>query len=506
MPATQHSRTTAAEPWSSLRGWLLPSVFLAVLGTGCLGGSAVRHAKALEEGTATFEQLHAAQRDADPHLRCLAARACVKRLDPACLDAVVQAALGDPSEQVQQCALQALSASCNTVGRGALARLVKQAPEDPDIRRAFGHCPSADTLWVLLTTYRSLRIKTYDPAPTTWAAPSDAEQLQWLEALMKLPGPREQVSRSLSGLREAQRRQAEAEAARRAEQAAQQQRLEEARRAEAEERAAEQERLAQEQRAVEQEQEQQRRLDERWGPFSTWAARPQNAAAVATLRRLFIQRATLHKLRAEHEEERDSNDRAARPAAYLPVPLYPETSGAFVFVKILDRSAGEALFQASDGLFVLRLSPGDSFNAYPGQSVRMSMHARGERMSMTSGQRLPVFWSGSSPTRTRVIPAHKPNRGKETQLRRKVGVVEKALASERARSLRPEGEGRLRLKVVPGGTRIVAEEWDGELRRVLVSDAEDGSALYCLAEPEVDCSEAHETVDLEEFLGRGREN
>jgi hypothetical protein len=109
--------------------------------------------------------------------------------------------------------------------------------------------------------------------------------------------------------------------------------------------------------------------------------------------------------RLAKQQERKSRAQEAKGSGgselpFWTAPIYPEVSGTFTFVKILNQSAGEALFEAKDGLFVLHLSPGDSFSAYADQGVQMTIYSKGQHATMTNGQMLPLFWSGHSPVRT----------------------------------------------------------------------------------------------------------
>jgi hypothetical protein len=186
---------------------------------------------------------------------------------------------------------------------------------------------------------------------------------------------------------------------------------------------AEEERLEAARRA-----EEERVAKEMWGSsFEDWLERPANAATSKTIKLLLSRDAHLRETRAELKQERESNDAAVVPPSAFHRAIFNEASGYFTFLKILDRAEAEALFSASDGLFVLRLSPGDSLNAFPGQNVQMTMHSRGERMRMTDGRRLPVFLSGPSPTRLIRTKGTQPDRRGERRLAAKAAALQKGL-------------------------------------------------------------------------------
>jgi hypothetical protein len=242
--------------------------------------------------------------------------------------------------------------------------------------------------------------------------------------------------------------------------------------------------------------ERKRRYAEQWGPFSTWRTRPGNRELVAALAQAAKSAQRRAKMDALYTQEKQRNDDVERPDDIVSTPWFPETSGNFTYLKALDEQAGEALFSASDGLFVLRLSPGDSFRAYPGQSVYLTMHARGERMSMTSGRRLPVFLSGSSPARVRRVPGVHPNRARERALRKRLDadLAEAVGLLRRQVTGGDEHEGPARK--VTGATLSWSDE---AAARLDVVDA-DGTRVYCV-EVGLSCAEpAGETVTLEQLL------
>jgi hypothetical protein len=109
-------------------------------------------------------------------------------------------------------------------------------------------------------------------------------------------------------------------------------------------------------------------------------------------------------LRVEEKKRRASAGYVKFYVSGLPLPRYglvaimrrrmhqvtSTTAGPLVALL----ASCESIFFASDGLFVPRLGEGDSCRAYPGQSVNMAMHNRGETMLMT-GTWLSVFPSWS---------------------------------------------------------------------------------------------------------------
>lgn len=248
-----------------------------------------------------------------------------------------------------------------------------------------------------------------------------------------------------------------------------------------------------------QEEEKHRRFEATWGSFSAWSARPENAQSRNDIKALFNGDSELSLLRAAYNKEKAGNDRQVRPSRIIREPIYPEVTGAFGFVKILSRDTSESLFSASDGLFVLRLSEGASFRAYPGQSVQMTMHSRGEKMSMTNGSLLPVFLSGPSPTEPKEIPGYEPNRSEENRLAESCSEKEKQL--ERIRqSLRDDGSGRFVLEEAKP-VRLVFDRKGTAWQRVVIQDTESGKVMYCASVNNVDHPAGSEMVPIQRMLG-----
>ena len=245
------------------------------------------------------------------------------------------------------------------------------------------------------------------------------------------------------------------------------------------------------------EQERQRQRDAQWGPFSEFRARAKNRDLVGLLRQLGASLQRRAKMQELADRERHKNDDAAREEDVQVLAYFPEVSGQFTYLKALDHDHGEALFMANDGAFVMRLSPGDSFSAYPGQLVRLTMHNRGERMLMTTGKRLPVFISGASPTHVRRIPGFVPNRTRERALEKRIDAELKAsLALMRRQAGAKEGESEGMLLRFPAVQLSWSDNGDAtaELRD------EEGHIPYCieLGHP---CSGAMaESVSLEQLL------
>jgi hypothetical protein len=261
--------------------------------------------------------------------------------------------------------------------------------------------------------------------------------------------------------------------------------------------------------------------EKKWGhDIKDWGKRKENQHVYRLLRSLLFNLRKTRGLTRQWTDEKQKNDAAETPDEVVPeetvsdqvisVPLFPEVTGSFSFIKILDEYRGEALFEAADGLFVLRLSPGDSFRAVPGQSVLMTAHNRGQTMLMTTGRRLPVFMSGSSPARTRVIPGHHtperrhpghhPNRSRERALKTELETLEAALGKRYLEIAEPLSEGEHALKDAPAGVRIVITGLSAtRIDKVVIGDSK---PVYCI---EVDSSCAKDqamTLSLGDFIGK----
>lgn len=465
-------------------------LLLVSAASACVTGTAYQRALRLQEGAATPEEIARGLEDPNWKLRCLAARACDSS---ACREKLKRVVItGDG--QLKQCALHALSDRCSPQSAALLSELLRENSNDAQIQDAFGRCPDADTLYAVLSEAPALSLY-IEALDQRFTGPGASNKSAWIESLMKVPGSTDRLAAAFPVARKEEREAEQAELRRREEEARLQALREE-----------EERRIAAAMEELRQKEEAERLAREaKWGPFSTWRERQENTAVLKTLRKLILQEATLKKLADEYEEEKQSNDDSVRSASFFPVPIYGETTGSFAFVKILDRTAGEALFSASDGLFVLELSEGDSFQAYPGQNVHMTMHSRGETMLMTTGRRLPVFRSGSSPVTTRRIPGFKPSRKNEQRLRRKVLAVQKAFEGEKRRNLSPAGEeGRWVVKGAHAPARLILETTEESgWRRAVVEDLErESEEVYCISiHDSAECEKSLEPITLETFSG-----
>lgn len=463
-------------------------------GTNCVSGTVYQRATSLQE-TPSVDEVRSRLADENWKLRCLAAQACGRSPDAECLKTTAALLTSDKSSEVRACASDAMVERCNTGGRTLLVEVAATIAEGPlrsdvvdEVAEVITECPSADALWALVGSVRTRgalrKLGLEETAPK-----SASDRYEWLQAIAKFPPPRDAIE---THLHSAAKAALEARAA--------------AQRAATEEKAREEARLAieaQERAAREKRDEEARAaFEKRWGSFAAWSARSENRAAVATLKRMLVQEHVLRKLTGEYDEEVRTNDEKVREPEIVRMPLFPETTGAFTFVKILDRYAGEALFSASDGMFVLRLSPGDSFEAYAFQNVRMTMHTRGERVSMTTGARLPVFWSGSAPAKTKVIPGFKPNRSKENALKARVRALTTALERDRFRMLQPtDGDERKRFAAAPVAAPMFVVLDGEQMVKVVVTDPEDESEIYCLFSEGQRCSRARESIPLDSLTG-----
>jgi hypothetical protein len=201
---------------------------------------------------------------------------------------------------------------------------------------------------------------------------------------------------------------------------------------------------------------------------------------------------SLQQVETALAEEVSRNDGAEHPPGDWPVAIYPETSGSFQFVQILSQYEGTSVFRASDGLFVLLLSPGDSFSAYEGQSVYLTMHNRGETMSLTVGE-AAVFRSGPSPTTMRHFEGFSPDRAREQLFRdKRESLTEQLESSLDSSHSRLEGPYYARIDVRLGLGLSPS--------RFLVSDRV--GPVFCITDqdPSIDCpSGAVEYLSIEDL-------
>ena len=237
-----------------------------------------------------------------------------------------------------------------------------------------------------------------------------------------------------------------------------------------------------------------------WGAnFAEWIHR--NRAMARSLVSLSNSLRAAQAAQDQYDQEKAANDeKVVKPNVY-PVPLFPEMTGSFMFVKILDRAAGEALFEASDGLFVLHLSGGDSFQAVPGENVHMTAHNRGGSVLLTNGQRVPLFWSGHSPSHVRTTRGFEPNRSREHRLQQRSIALQRSAdaAEEKLLDEPPEATPNLRpLKSPPSGARVfvtIRAAGDG-ITEVRVEDT-NGTPVYCVGGDA--CGDKGQTVALTEL-------
>ena len=216
-----------------------------------------------------------------------------------------------------------------------------------------------------------------------------------------------------------------------------------------------------------------------WGGYRAWAASDDHRDAAEAIAEHVRDGEALEVAISEHAAERARNDAAEVPPSSYHEKRYPEVSGTFEFVQILDRADSTSIFRASDGLFVLQLSPGDSFSAYKGQGVSLTMHNRGESMQLNVGS-AAMFRSGPSPTEERVISGSSPDRTREREFAARVAEISGRLSGR----LNPSKDGllgpfRARVEVTSGGDLVPS--------RVVVSDR--AGPVYCLsrAPGQADC-------------------
>jgi len=236
-----------------------------------------------------------------------------------------------------------------------------------------------------------------------------------------------------------------------------------------------------------------------WGTFYSWAASSKFRPAYEAMLDFSQKSIELKALYASLESERMANNAAEQPATDVPVAIYPETSGSFEFVQILSQYEGTSVFRASDGLFVLHLQPGDSFSAYPGQSVYLTMHNRGETMSLTIGQAV-VFRSGSSRTRRQHFSGFTPDRTNEAGVRHQMEVLQERL-EERVDASRARLRGAFYARI-----DVRLEQQHLRPNRFLVFDAR--GPVYCVTDrsPSEDCPVGSiEHITFEDLL-RGSTN
>jgi hypothetical protein len=251
--------------------------------------------------------------------------------------------------------------------------------------------------------------------------------------------------------------------------------------------------------------------NDRWGKTITeWCSKPVNAVYCKELHRTLAQATKLATTWEQYNQEKEANDATEVLPSVSTQSLYPEVRGQFEFIKILDNIAGEALFSATDGLFVLHLSPGDSFSASPGQLVNMTMHSKGETMGMSNGKTLSVFRSGSSPVRSIAIPGRRVNRSRELRLKHSAETKRSQTLSALARlSADAPGTGTHRFLKNPHGTTIdMTIDERGVVTYVGVKDFgeennKQGQTAHCL-DLDGTCVATQSSTKISDFLGERR--
>lgn len=518
-----------------MRGFICPAILVVVAVTGCVTGTAYQRAIALQRGTPSPAEIRQGLVDDNWKVRCLASRACGSNADAECFSALKAIAVQDSDEQVRSCALEGIAERCGVDGRAILAELAEGEWRRVGNSRigtealvdAVMACPSADA--VLSFAKDAARLDERRRAEVGVAVKDLPIEFnaEVLKKIARLPEPRGRVERLSDQLRaHSEKKEREAVARREELRLAEQKRQEEAAAKLAEASSAlgggevgaalrlpEQVDLGRARTLIEAAKQLGANVDgvklkleqawaARWGDFSLWSARRQNRPVVLAVRRVLALEAALAEVAEEHEEEKRANDEKVREPQIFNEPIFPQTSGAFMFVKILDRVAGEALFEASDGLFVLHLSPGDSFNAYEGQKVNMTIHSRGGSMLMTNGRRLPVFWSGYSSARTRRVPGYSPDRKKEKQLAARLKGMTAALETERRRALArvDDSDTEMRLKSVPPNVRVTFTTSDDATTRVLIDDVSANLTVYCIRAEGGSCPDVDEQIDADQLV------
>ena len=503
---------------------LEPGLLLTVwLVGGCVTGTPYQRAAEIRDGQVSSSELLQDLHDPNWKVRCLAARACGLRGGKACVARIMKASHQDQDKRVRSCALGALVLACGGGGRSALARLVSAAPDLAQVDwhrliEAVGRCPSADavvSLWRQGIQRDQSPVALLRTAPPTDSKDVDA-RARWLRRVLELPAPNAVAAKLASRLkqaiaaRDARLARERAEEARREAEAAKRARQEAARRKaalEKEARAALPKQPAKElawlkktgrdevARILAHGKRVPAPTDPQWGTFQAWARTRQGVHLLRRLKVLLSKADAYTAVKAAYTTEKQKNDAAYVAPAVVPVPIFPEISGNYTFIKVLDQSQGDLLMMASDGAFVLRLAPGAYIsNVYPGESINLTAYATGRTIPMTTGADLPLFISGSSPTRVVRRPGHRPNRRKEHRLRRKLHSIERWVGHH----LRREAKGsdayvvrqpdrRLRLETGSGPTDGTTWFTIGHQR---------GVAAFCLAQsPEV-CPPARSYVSI----------
>ena len=499
----------------------------------------------LEQGQADEDTVRYCFESEEPALQEAAARHCASRDAGACAD-LQQLATDDHAPHVRRAALESMAERCRLTDRRDLVAHVEST--SGEYLSLLSKCRSADGMYALISSQAGLHeeVEASLERPLRlrdWQAADESEKYAWLRAAMELlPEPRVKVLATAESLRpDALRIRRGKAALQRSEHALQQGDLDaaEALLAKAEsaavfdaqlrkrlQRAKELALAARRERVATLLQDRQN-TELQWltedassrlahlltdetrvrspphpelGSFPKWAATRSGRRAMKKLGQAWKAVDSLRELTARYEKEKAVNDAAEVPPSVWMQPLYPEVSGAFTFVKILSRWEGEALFGATDGFFVLRLEGGDSFTAFPGQLVNMTMHNRGETVVMTNGTRLPVFVSGSSPGVPRRSRGVKPNRTKERKLARQVKAASRRIKRLTSRMERGNEDDDLSDFRLVGARPFVVELRASDAWEIVGVLMRHGDAVVlCMGRDSTDCPDgAREYVALSE--------
>lgn len=155
-----------------------------------------------------------------------------------------------------------------------------------------------------------------------------------------------------------------------------------------------------------------------FGDFMSWSKGPQGKTVIRETGRLMSLFRSAETLRIKAEDEKRENDASETQDVILTENIFTEISGRFLFVKGL--GDGDLLFSAQDGLFIVRLNPGETVWVSPLTNYQVTAHHRPQDgdIFLTNGARVPVFRNGASPTLPRLVPGNHPNRKKEKALTR----------------------------------------------------------------------------------------
>lgn len=240
--------------------------------------------------------------------------------------------------------------------------------------------------------------------------------------------------------------------------------------------------------------------ERKWGrDIKEWGTREENQHVYRLLRSLLINVNKLKGLKAEWDAEKQKNDESETEDEVTVKTLYREISGTFAFRKILDRRAREALFEAEDEYFVLRLGAGQSFHQYDGEPT--TLHTRGATILMSDGDRLPVFIPGPSPVEKKRKKGHHPNRGRENALKKESDSLEPALEARFTELTRAGSRpGERKLTDEPDGVRVrLFGSTAQTIERITIGSEK---AVYCIDVGGEACARDGETITLAEFCAK----